>query len=123
MTFSGKDSVTVNPAALATANAAWAILLCTFVDIVFSWAGDWLSDSVGNPRTPHAPTWIGAMIVASQKGWPVVGISALCGLFGRNLEGLSPALVATWFLSLIDTTAALIVGLILVLWHRNDQEG
>jgi len=98
-----------------------AVLYCTFFDFVFSWAGDWLSDSVGNPRVPRAPTWIGSMIVAGQKGWPVLAVSALCGVFHRSLEGLGGVLAATWFLGLMDQSAALVVGLIMVILNRSDE--
>jgi hypothetical protein len=111
-----------SPAVVALVNAAYAIVVCTAIHILCGWGIDWGNGLVGKPPAHKAPTWTGTAIVAFQTGWPVLAISVASGLFGRNLSGLTPTLVATHFLGLIDPIAAIVVGGILVLLQRSNEE-
>jgi hypothetical protein len=110
-----------NPAVIAFSNAVWAVFVCTAINLFCSWGTDWINEWVGNPPVKKAPTWIGSLIVGGQTGWPAVSIATLCGLFGRNMSNLTPALVVIHLLGLIDPTAAFVVGIVLVLIQRTHQ--
>lgn len=112
-----------NPAVIAFGNAVWAVLVCATVNLLCGWGVDWINEWVGNPPAKKAPTWIGTLIVGGQTGWSVVAIATLTGLFGRDMSGLTPTLVVSFFLALIDPIASLVVGIVLVLIHRDEDEG
>ena len=111
-----------SPAAIAIGNAAYAILVCTATHVLCGWGIDWVNGLVGNPPVHKAPTWTGTVIVAAQTAWPVLAIAVLTGLFGRNLAGLTPTLLAMQVLTLIDAVAALVVGAVLVLLQTPDED-
>ena len=112
--------VNQSPAVTVLGNAVYAIFVCTAIHLLCGWGIDWVNNSVGNPTQHKAPTWTGTILVASQTGWPVLVLAVLCGLFGRNLNGLTATLILTHFLGLIDTTVALMVGIVLVLMQQSD---
>ena len=110
------------PTVTALVNAGYAMFVCTLIHILCGWGIDWVNSLVGNPPAHKAPTWTGTVIVASQTGWPVLVVATLCGLFGRDLNGLTPTLIATHFLAVIDPSASLIVGVVLVVLQGTNDE-
>ncbi|EDL59209.1 hypothetical protein [Gimesia maris] len=116
------DSDNLNPALIAFGNVIWAVIVCAAINVLCGWGVDSVNHWTGNPPVTKAPTWIGTMIVSSQTGWPILALAVLCGLFGRDMSGLTPVLIGTYFLGLIDPIAALAVGSILILIQRNEDE-
>lgn len=110
-----------SPIGLAIKNALIASLVCTAIYVVGFWAIDYANSLIGASPAKKAPTWIGTGILASQTGWPVVALSTLCGLLGRELKGLYSCLIATFFLTLIDASAALLVGGVIALISSKDD--